>query len=162
MDKYGVDGSISFQPIDPLLLYVFGSYQDSEIKDDVLIGRANDANIFAPTGGKRESGVPEYMIGARAQFNLGPVSIGGQVKRTGQRFLNDINSIELPGYTVADLDVRYSLVDAGLATAYFQLNASNLFDEVYIGSAPTSLAGGPAFVNIGPPRALIGSFVVGF
>ncbi|RXZ64213.1 TonB-dependent receptor [Pelagerythrobacter rhizovicinus] len=158
VEKYGIDGSISIQPIPELLAYVFGSYQDSEIKDDVLL----DVDEIAPTAGKRESGVPEYTLGARVQASLGAFDIGAQVKRTGSRFLNDINTITLPGYTVADLDLRYSLADAGLERSYFQLNVINLFDEVYIGSAPTDLISESEFVNIGAPRTIVASLVVGF
>ena len=158
VEKYGIDGSISIQPIPQVLAYVFGSYQDSEIKDDVQTG----ADTFAPTAGNRESGAPEYMFGARIQASVGGFDIGGQIKRTGPRFLNDINTVELPAYTVADIDVRYSLADYGLEQTYFQLNLTNLFDEVYIGSASTGLTTASTFVNIGPPRAIVGSLVVGF
>lgn len=158
VEKYGIDGSIAVRPIPQVLAYVFGSYLKSEIKEDVQVG----ATRFAATGGKREAGAPEYTLGARLQASLGAFDLGAQVKRTGSRFLNDINTVELPGYTVADLDVRFSLADYGLEKTYFQLNVTNLFDQVYIGSASTGLETASTFVNIGPPRAIIGSFVVGF
>jgi|TARA_R100000049_G_scaffold5356_1_gene16003 iron complex outermembrane receptor protein len=160
VDKYGVDGSIAWQPIRALSLYVWGSYVASDIKDDVQTG----ATSFAPTAGKREAGIPEYTIGARVQGNLGPVEIGVQVKRTGDRFLNDINTITLPGYTVADLDVRLPLgtFSEDLEKAYFQVNITNLLDEVYVGSASTGLTTSGEFVNIGPPRAIMASLVWGF
>ncbi|MFZ5748035.1 MAG: TonB-dependent receptor [Pseudomonadota bacterium] len=158
VEKWGIDGSISAKPIPDLLLYVFGSYLKSRIEDDVQTG----ATSFAATKGKREAGAPKYMIGARVQGTLGPVDLGAQIKRTGERYLNDINTVTLPGYTVVDLDVRYSLADMGLSKSYFQLNVTNLFDEVYIGSASGGLTTTSSFVNIGPPRALIGSLVIGF
>ena len=160
VDKYGVDGSIAWQPIRALSLYVWGSYVASDIKDDVQTG----ATTFAPTAGKREAGIPEYTIGARAQGNLGPVEIGFQVKRTGDRYLNDINTITLPGYTVADIDVRLPLgtFNEDLEKAYFQVNVTNLFDEVYVGSASTGLTTSGEFVNIGPPRAITASLIWGF
>jgi iron complex outermembrane recepter protein len=178
VQKYGVDGSVSFTPIPEITAYVFGSYLKSEIQDDVLGGvcgtgtnAINDfgctgtnggTQFFFPTAGQFEAGSPEYTLGARLQGNLGPVELGGQIKRTGSRFLNDINTITLPGYTVVDLDLRYSLASAGLERSYFQLNVTNLFDEVYIGSASGGIITQSSFVNIGPPRAIIGSFVVGF
>ena len=160
VDKYGVDGSIAWKPSEPFLLYVFGSYLESDISEDLQLGPTS----FAPTSGKREAGAPKYTIGARAQAELGPVELGFQIKRTGERFLNDINTIELPGYTVADLDARLSLgyFDPNLDKASIQINVTNLFDEVYIGSAPTGLTTSGEFVNIGPPRAIIGSLVWGF
>ncbi|MCP9223528.1 TonB-dependent receptor [Erythrobacter sp. LQ02-29] len=160
VEKYGVDGSIAWQPSKAFLVYVFGSYLKSDIGEDVQIG----ANTFAATEGKREAGAPKYTLGARAQGNLGPVELGFQVKRTGERFLNDINTIELPGYTVADLDARISLgyFNEDLDKSYFQVNVTNLFDKVYIGSAPTGLTTSGEFVNIGPPRAIVGSLIFGF
>ncbi|WP_420605667.1 TonB-dependent receptor [Novosphingopyxis sp.] len=158
VEKFGVDGSISFKPFNPLLLYVFGSYIDSNIKNDVQTG----ANTFLDTAGNVERLDPSYLLGARAQLNLGPVELGGQVKRTGRRYLDDTNTVALPGFTVVDLDVRYSLADAGLEGTYFQANLTNLLDEVYIGSITGGLNTTSAFANIGSPRAFSVSMIVGF
>ena len=173
--KYGIDGSISARPIPEVLVYVFGSYLKSEIEQDVATGTSCPTSAalapycyvsggvaFYRTTGKRESGAPKHSFGARVQGSLGDFDIGMQVKRTGSRFLNDINSVTLPGYTVADLDIRYSLAGAGLERSYFQLNITNLFDESYIGSASGGLSTTSTFVNIGSPRAIVGSLVVGF
>ncbi|OYX17252.1 MAG: TonB-dependent receptor [Sphingomonadales bacterium 32-67-7] len=158
VSKWGFDGSISARPIPELLVYVFGSVLNSEIKENVQ----TSATGFAQTAGKREGGAPKHTFGARVQGSLGDLDIGFQVKRTGSRFLNDINTVTLPGYTVADLDIRYSLAGAGLERSYFQLNITNLFDESYIGSASSGLTTTSTFVNIGSPRAIVGSLVVGF
>ncbi len=160
VEKYGIDGSIAYRPIDDLLFYVWGSYLESEIKDDVQTG----ADSFAATAGKREAGAPDYMIGGRVQGTLGPVELGAQVKRTGSRYLNDINTIRLPGYTTADLDLRIALgqFEEDLENSYVQFNVTNIFDEVYIGSAPTGLTTSGEFVNIGAPRAFTASLIWGF
>tara|TARA_R100001129_G_scaffold155247_1_gene118165 strand:+ start:733 stop:3303 length:2571 start_codon:yes stop_codon:yes gene_type:complete len=160
VEKYGVDGSIAWAPSEPFLFYVFGSYLKSEIDEDIQTGE----DTFAATAGKREAGAPKFTVGARAQGALGPVELGAQIKRTGSRFLNDINTIELPGYTVADLDARLSLgyFNEDLEKAYIQVNVTNILDEVYIGSAPTGLFTSGEFVNIGPPRAFTASLIWGF
>lgn len=160
VEKYGIDGSIAYKPSEPFLLYVFGSYLKSEIKDDVQTG----ANSYAPTAGMREAGAPKFTLGARAEGEFGPLKLGMQVKRTGSRFLNDINTIELPGYTVVDADIRFSLghFNPDFDKAYLQFNVMNLFDEVYIGSAPTGLTTSGEYVNIGAPRAFTASLVFGF
>ena len=175
VDKYGVDGSIAWQPIRAMSLYVWGSYAASDIADDVLAGKSCPSNSSAycytdggfgyyMTSGMREAGIPEFTLGARAQGELGPVEIGFQVKRTGDRYLNDINTITLPGYTVADMDVRLPLgtFNENLEKAYFQVNVTNLFDQVYVGSASTGLTSSGSFVNIGSPRAFTASLVWGF
>ncbi|MES2445302.1 MAG: TonB-dependent receptor [Pseudomonadota bacterium] len=97
--KYGFDGSIAYKPIPELLLYVFGSYLHSEIKDNLLIGNFNTDNnaatpnvpVYYLTAGKRESGAPVYTFGGRIQATLGPVDVGLQAKRTGKRYVNDEN-----------------------------------------------------------------------
>ena len=115
VDKYGIDGSVSWQPNDNFVLYVFGSLMKSEIKDDVVGGTCsvslNDDDevtsingalygctadtvgdeYFLPTGGKRESGAPVHSFGARAQYRAGPFEFGVQAKRTGKRYVNDEN-----------------------------------------------------------------------
>jgi len=175
VDKYGFDGSVAWQPVRNFSLYVFGSYLKSDIKEDVLAGktcRSSDSAFcytdggfaYYETSGRREAGAPKFTVGTRAQGTLGPVDLGFQVKRTGERYLNDINTIELPGYTVADADIRLNLgyFDEDLDKAYFQVNITNLFDEVYIGSAPTGLTTGAEYVNIGSPRAITASLIWGF
>ena len=178
VEKYGVDGSIAFQPIRALSLYVWGSYLVSDIKNDVLAGGVCDPDDvtdgfcynqggagYYTTEGNREAGAPEYTAGARAQGNLGPVELGFQVKRTGQRWLNDINTIALPAYTTADADVRVNLgyFEENLDKAYFQVNFTNIFDEVYVGGTRGyDIATTGDYVNIGPPRAFTASLVWGF
>ena len=103
VDKYGIDGYIAFQALPELQFYVFGSYLWSNINDDVQVGTCTatvsascptgvaGAPIFAQTQGMREGGAPVYSFGARVQGKLGPVEIGVQFKRTGGRYVNDIN-----------------------------------------------------------------------
>ncbi|WP_286165081.1 TonB-dependent receptor [Arthrobacter sp. TPD3018] len=123
VDKYGIDGSISYRPIRELLFYAYGSYLKSEIKTNVEIGRcpqtltaANTTNnctvagapILAQTAGKRESGAPVYTFGGRVQATLGPLELGVQAKRTGRRYLNDQN---LPQFACAGPNGNLNLVN---------------------------------------------------
>jgi iron complex outermembrane receptor protein len=189
VDKYGIDASVSVQPIPEFSVYAFGSYLKSKIKDNVQNGvctavsatcaRIGDP-IFAATKGKRESGSPVYTFGGRVQGTLGPLELGIQAKRTGPRYVNDQNlplvqtingrpntvvfGAKAPGYTLIDLDARLKLDWAGLGDkVYLQLNVTNLFDKLYVGSFDGQLADNSVpFVQIGAPRAFIGSLVVGF
>ncbi len=184
--KYGIDGSIAYQPVKEALFYVWGSYMKSDIRSDVVVGSSCSANAasycyvadgtaYYMTKGKRESGSPEYTLGARAQFSLGPVDIGGQVKRTGPRYINDVNTplyssgaviypSRAPAYTLVDLDARVKMGWAGLNDQTFvQLNMLNVFDELYVGgfdgvTDPTTVP----FAQIGYPRTFMASLVVAF
>ena len=189
VDKYGIDASVSYRPIPEASIYLFGSYLKSKIKDDVLNGVCTAVSatcaaigdpIFAPTAGKRESGSPTFTLGGRLQGQLGPIELGAQVKRTGPRYVNDQNlplvqtvngvantivyGAKAPAYTLVDLDARVSLDWAGLGDkVYFQFNVSNLFDKLYVGGFDGQLANNSVpNVNIGSPRTVIGSIVVGF
>ncbi len=153
VNKYGIDGSVSYKLIPELQFYVFGSYLKSKIKDDLLIAElVSGTPIFSPTAGKRESGSPVFTLGGRVQGNLGPVELGIQAKRTGKRFINDSNlpvykflagnpnnaaeifSAATPAYTLVDFDARLSLEAIGLNDkSYLQLNVSNVFDKLYVG-----------------------------
>ena len=107
--KYGFDGSLAYNLIPQLSLYVFGSYLHSKILDDVQVGTCGATGIntsigpnvstctpgsaiFAATAGKRESNAPVYTVGARAEGHIGPFELGAQVKRTGPRYINDQNT----------------------------------------------------------------------
>lgn len=164
--KYGVDGSISIQPIRQLSVYATGSYLESEIQDDVQIGRlANGTAIFAPTKGKREGGAPTWTFGGGAVLDLDVVSFGVNAKRTGPRYiydtnetvrqavtangtttLSDIYAAKTPAYTLVDFNARLGLQWAGLNDkTYFQFNLLNAFDEAFVAGFQSNLNQGPTF-----------------
>lgn len=163
VDKYGIDGSISYQPIPELAVYVFGSYMKSEIKNDIAIGEnANGSTVFAPTAGKRESGSPKYSFGGTIRGEVGPVEIGITAKRTGPRAVFDTNEAtytgtyiptgavpsgtqgavsrteiygaNAPAYWLVNLDASVNLGFLGLNDkTRLQFNVYNLFDQFYVG-----------------------------
>lgn len=70
-----------------------------------------------------------------------------------------------PAYTTVDLDARLSLKFIGLNDkTYFQFNVQNVFDKFYVGgfSGGQTLNTAVPFVQIGSPRALIGSINMQF
>jgi iron complex outermembrane recepter protein len=199
VNKYGFDGSVSYQIIPELSVYVYGSYLKSKIKDNLQVSELlNGTAVFSPTGGKRESGAPVYSFGGRVQGQLGPLEIGVQAKRTGKRYINDSNlpvfalpaanqttpastltvfPSAAPAYTLVDLDVRLPLGFIGLNDkSFFQINVSNIFDKLYVGGfnggnqTPTfntttgAITGyaSPIFVQMGPPRTVMGSVTFAF
>lgn len=101
--KWGLDGSFAYQPIKPVTLYVFGSWNRSKIKDNIQIGslptgvNCDDVDPDSTSGlrncaftaGNRESGSPKYMFGFSGNGTLGPVDLGITAKRTGPRFIFD-------------------------------------------------------------------------
>ncbi|WP_343342982.1 TonB-dependent receptor [Sphingomicrobium sp. XHP0239] len=164
VDKYGFDASIAYSPAPATLFYVFGGVNESEIKEDVIDDvDANGNPILIPTAGKSESGAPLWMVGGRVQQAFGPLELGVQAKYTGKRFANDINTEEVPGYMLVDADVRFDLGEIGANnTAALQFNVTNVFDEAYIGYVSPSFDAEPSFIQIGAPRALSLSFILGY
>ncbi|MXP25770.1 TonB-dependent receptor [Altererythrobacter indicus] len=159
VDKWGVDGSIAYKPTPQSMLYVFGSWNDSEIKDDIQDGVDADGKpTYLATGGKSEGGAPSWSIGGRGQVEFGDLRLGAQVKYTGSRYLNDINTVKIDGYTIVDLDVRYNVTD----TIAVQANVSNLLDELYVGKATSGLDSTSEYVQIGAPRAASISLIIGY
>lgn len=191
VDKYGIDGSVAWRPMKEVTLYGFASWQKSKIADDVEAANIGGVVYYAPTAGKRESGAPDWTVGGRLEGNFGPLSGGVQVKYTGKRFIYDTNlpiytivsgataqlyDATAPGYTLTDLDLRFSMEQFGLKKTYFQFNVTNLFDKVYVGGFGGNLTqtvtrnasgvvtgfGSAPFVQIGAPRTISGTFVIGF
>ena len=169
--KYGIDGYIALQPIPQITLYAFGSVIKSEIQNDVQV----NSSTYALTAGKRESGVPTYSWGGSVRGSLGPLDLGVSVKRTGPRYYNDENlpvtssgntiyPAKIPAYTLVNLDARIGLEPLGLNDkSYFQLNVYNLFDTMYVGGVGgTLLHTATYFAQIGAPRTVSGTLVIGF
>jgi iron complex outermembrane receptor protein len=107
VDKWGIDGSIAYEPIRELTLYAFGSWMRSKIKDNIQIGTfggitdcdnipgtAAEADVLrscALTSGNYESGAPKYTFGGSAVGRLSIFELGATVKRTGPRYVYDTN-----------------------------------------------------------------------
>lgn len=167
--KYGFDGYVSYQPIQAISLYAFASALKSEIQNDVQV----NATTFAATTGKRESGIPTYSWGGAVRGSAGPFDLGVTFKRTGPRYYNDENlpvtsggtevyPAQIPAYNLVNLDARFNLKGIGRGT-YLQLNVYNLFDQFYVGGVGgTLLHTATYFAQIGAPRTISGTLVVGF
>jgi iron complex outermembrane receptor protein len=122
VNKYGVDGSISYAPMKELTLYVFGSVNRSKIKDNLQLANATfdcaNASLDTPaqiaiaarncafTAGKMEAGSPKYSFGGSAVAKLGDFDFGATAKRTGPRFVYDTNQPVLAGDIDATLDAN--------------------------------------------------------
>ena len=194
--RYGIDLNVDYRPIPELSIHLFGSYLKSSIQDNVLAGECTvatatcvlGAQIFAPTEGRRESGAPVYTFGGRVQGQLGPVQLGAQFKRTGPRYVNDMNQplvqctaafrnvfdctgtqftvfgAKAPAFNIVDLDMRIPLGWAGLNDdTFIQVNVTNLFDRLYTPNFSGALTNNTVpFVQIGAPRAISFTLNVAF
>ena len=192
VDSYGFDGSIAFRPVRSLTLIALASYIHAELKDNVQLGsqtynpalpKAGPAAglIFcdaapsatntvvptcAPTAGQMVAETPKWQFGGRAQYEVGPLSVGVQGKHVGPRFATDVNDVKVKGYNVVDLDARFELdkvlPNMKLKATYLQVNLQNVFDTFYFGNLSTQInaGGGPNFA-VGSPRTFSATLNVG-
>ena len=133
VNKYGVDGSVSYAVFPQLTLYAFGSLNRSKIRDNLQLAnaafdcgnasldtaalRATAARNCAFTAGQEEAGAPRYSFGGSAVATLGDFDFGATAKRTGPRFIFDTNEPVLAG----DID---ALIDTNPANDPVQLFGS--------------------------------------
>jgi iron complex outermembrane receptor protein len=135
--QWGFDGQIGVQPVRSLTLYANASYNHSALQNDVRTGAG--ATQFLPAKGKELPETPKWTFGGRTEWQ--PVdwfTIGFQAKYVGKRFSTDVNDESVPSYVVADMDLRFNLPAwRGMKNSFLQINATNLFDERYLGSIST-------------------------
>jgi iron complex outermembrane receptor protein len=184
VNTYGFDGSIAVRPVRNLTLLALASYIHTELQDNVELGTTSSATppaglIFcegapttanpvvptcAPTRGKRVAETPTWQFGGRAEYDIGPFSVGVQAKHVGPRFATDVNDVKVKGYNVVDLDARFVL-DDWLKTkgTYVQFNLQNVFDTFYFGNLSTQIRANdnPNFA-VGSPRTFSATLNVGF
>jgi iron complex outermembrane receptor protein len=181
VNKWGIDGSIAYQPVKYINLDVFGSWNKSRIEDNIQTGgfpvgsgitSCDDprATIIscALTKGNRESGSPTYSYGASAHGDFGPVGLGITAKRTGPRFVFDNNApvfrgpianpeqiypAKVPAYWLVNLDakLKLALLAPSLDKAYLQFNVYNAFDKFYVGGFGGGLSQSLSGTNYGSP-----------
>jgi len=157
---YGVDFEAGIRPIDHLSIYASASFMHSKLENNYPVASSSGTNKGAifdlPVKGKELVLTPEQTFGLRAQYSIGPFSIGLQGKYTGQRFVSDINDQAIPGYTVLDLDAEWKLEGFGKNTR-IQINANNITNAQYFTRASTvsatkdtALGGGNTFFSSSP------------
>ncbi|HWA00318.1 MAG TPA: TonB-dependent receptor [Caulobacterales bacterium] len=142
VDLWGADAAFGFRPMESLFLYAAASYTDSELKN----------------GGFQVVDTPDWTFRARAEYELGGLKLGAQVRYTGERFGNDANTAAevAPSYTVVDMDARYDFGELfGIKDTYLQLNVINLFDEEYLAQMSSGTGTGAALYNLGAPQTFL-------
>jgi len=200
VQRYGIDANVSYKITPHVLAYGFGSVLHSRIEQNTISGVSGCASTvlavevgqsacaggatYLLTGGKSESAMPHFMIGGRLQGDIGPLTLGAQVKHTADRYVNDENvglyssgntptvangvqvwGSKYPSYTTVDLDVRYSLKSIVNERSFVQLNVTNLFNAYYVGSVSpdtSALQTGGIDAQVSPPRAVIGTLTIAY
>jgi iron complex outermembrane receptor protein len=152
VELQGLDLEVGARPMDGLTVYASASYNESELQDDLNLGRAADLTLnLLPLKGKTLVETPEWTFAGRVQYQLENFTFGLQGKYVGDRFSTDVNDEIAEAYTIFDANVVADLAGYGLGDTQLQLNAINLFDENYLGNISTQTnALTIADVNPGP------------
>jgi catecholate siderophore receptor len=118
-------------------------YLDSELRSQNTVNNGNRLTL-----------TPEVSGNLWTTVRLpGAIRIGGGLRYTDAVFVNAANTIQVPGYTVAD-----ALVEAPLGHLTLRLNVYNLTDKVYI----KNINNNAGRYNPGTPRAFLLSTAVRF
>ncbi len=146
----GIDAEVGWRVTPELVFYASASYIESEVQENIATG----VGTFAATAGKALVETPDFTYGGRIQYQVTDhLSLAVQGKYVGDRFSNDINTEVAPAYTVLDANATIDLTALGLDRTILQINATNIFDEAYLGSISSSTTGLASF-SVGAPQTV--------
>ena len=130
----GVDLEAGLTPIDHFNLYASANFNSSKLESNYTL-TTSGVTFALPTKGKELVMTPDRTFAARATYDIGDVTFGGQVKYISSRFISDTNDASVPGYTVFGIDAKWRIPE--LNGSYLQVNVQNLFDKYYISRSTT-------------------------
>ncbi|MBS0363135.1 MAG: TonB-dependent receptor, partial [Proteobacteria bacterium] len=123
---YGLDLEAGARPFEHFSIYASGEYTHSEVKSDEIVAAVGSTSIALPTKGKELVLTPKYTFAANARYDFGWVDIGANVKYQGKRWIDDLNTAQMPDITTVNADARMPLTWWGLQNTYLQFNIYNL------------------------------------
>jgi hypothetical protein len=136
---------------------------DSVHYNPSLAGKAADY------GGNEVVGIPNLYVTVGMKYQ--PVALGGlyvraSMQNIGKYYVNDANTIEVPGSTIFNLGagIEHLAFAKGRFYAGAFVGINNVADTKYVGSAwlnPDIVNGVPVYIESGLPRNLVGSVWVG-
>lgn len=141
--SYGFEAGGEFRFGEGFSAYVAYAYNDATYRDDV---RNAAGALVAATRGKRVVDSPEHVLRLELAYDQGPLfgRIGGNYM--SERFFNYENDRSVDGRFVVDATIGYRITDQ----IEVQVNATNLFDEDYVGTI-----GSNGFGNRGDNQTLL-------
>ncbi|MBU6371963.1 MAG: TonB-dependent receptor [Alphaproteobacteria bacterium] len=159
----GVDAELGYSPGNGFTAYASASYNDSSYKRNIPLS----ATTFAATAGKRLAETPEWTYGGRVEQKIGRFRLGLDGKHVADRYLFDDNDPRgtVPSYQVfnADANVDLSGIVPGTKKVELQVNVTNLFDKVYLGSLGSSTNFSATTTSaVGAPRTVMVTLKAGW
>lgn len=170
VERWGVEGSLGWSPIEALSLYASATYMQTELQDDYIYSYTGATPNILPTKGKELVETPEWMFAARVNYEFTSwLEAGLQAKYTGERWVTDVNDMKVDAFTTVDANVRIDLAPFGYEGTFVQINADNVFDENYYANLGTRASATPGtlgysqpFASVGAPRTISATLRVAF
>ena len=157
---YGLDIEAGWKVTPDFTLYASGTLMHSRLDGNytVTTNAAIPVSTQLPVKGKELVLSPDEEMSLRGQYTLGDFVFGLQGKYEGRRWLDDVNSLSLDGFIVANLDVEYNFT-LGETKDVLQLNVNNLFGANYYSRSNTASNFTPVTTPQGTVSASSGPFV---
>ena len=140
-----------------------------EYRVDSVHYSAAKAGLYADFAGNKQPGIPDFYFNLGLKYKPGAlegVYVRLDMQNTQRYFVDDANTIEVPGSTVLNAGMgvdRYTFAGDRFFIGGF-VGVNNLTDIKYIGSAwlnPDIVAGRPVYVESGLPRNFVVSVWLG-
>jgi iron complex outermembrane receptor protein len=134
----GVDFEAGLFPFAGFSSYSSVSFYHSRVSDTpaarICANAACAASTLINLVGKEQAETPNWTLSQRFQYKIAGFNLGIGGKYVGRRYADDRNDIRFPSYVTVDADITYDLGELGWKGSFIKFNASNLFDEKYLGS----------------------------
>jgi iron complex outermembrane receptor protein len=123
---YGLDLELGAQPFEHFTVYLNGEVMKSDVKSNEVVAAVSGVAFSLPTKGKELVLSPDQTVSANARYDFGWIDVGGNVKYQGKRWIDDMNTTQMPDVTSVNFDARMPLTWWGLQNTYLQFNVFNL------------------------------------
>ncbi|GAA4491084.1 TonB-dependent receptor [Gluconacetobacter tumulicola] len=158
---WGVDGSLTLNPIDGMSLYNSISYSRQRFDSNLTTG-----GVTYNLSGKNIPNYPDLMYKSSLSYSYGPVMAHIDANYMSRRYLSYMNDTHVPGYWQTNLGVRVRGGDHGpLHNITVDFNIYNLTNTTYIstvGVQGNPIAGDYQSMLIGAPRQFFGTVSANF
>ena len=138
---YGLDLETAWQLTSQFSIYGSGTLMKSALQSNYEVSVTGPGGVLVPeplpVKGKELVMAPDLELSVRGQYTIGDYSFGLQGKYEGKRYVDDINSVSIDGFTVVNLDAEYNFRVDNLKSV-LQLNVYNLFGTNYYSRSSTA------------------------
>jgi iron complex outermembrane recepter protein len=160
LTAYGTELECYIFPVEKLMLYVNPAYNIMRY-DEELYRSSESLDVK----GKLAPASPKLVFKTGAVYSFKNIDFAGKVKYIGTRYGDATNIEEIPGYTLVDASVKYTMKNLWKVKALSMgLELKNIFNKHYIGGIDVSddSTQGSASYYAGAPFTAMGSLNLKF